>query len=58
MDDTPLHYSVIGEGKTVEEAIEDFNRSYQAMREYYVRQGKDFEEIQYEFIYDMAVRFA
>jgi hypothetical protein len=54
MDDTPLHYSVIGEGKTVEEAIEDFNRSYQAMCEYYVHQGKAFEEIQYEFFYDTA----
>lgn len=30
MDDTPLSYSVIGEGKSVEEAIADFNQAYAA----------------------------
>lgn len=54
MDDTPLGYSVIGEGKTVEEAIDDFNLSYADMREYYERQCKPFEEIQYSFYYDTA----
>lgn len=54
MDDTPLSYSVCGEGKTVEEAIDDFNKSYVGMREYYERHGKPFEEIQYEFFYDTA----
>ena len=54
MDDTPLSYSVIGEGKTVEEAIEDFNKSYAGMREYYERNGKAFEEVEYEFFYDTA----
>lgn len=54
MDDTPLGYSVIGEGKTVEEAIEDFNLAYADMREYYERQSKPFEEIHYTFYYDTA----
>ena len=54
MDDTPLNYNVIGEGKTVEETIDDFNKSYEGMRDYYERQGKDFEEIQYDFFYDTA----
>lgn len=54
MDDTPLSYSVLGEGKTVEETIDDFNKSYAGMREYYERHGKVFEEIQYEFFYDIA----
>ena len=54
MDDTPLSYSVCGEGKTVEEAIDDFNKSYVGMREYYERNGKFFEEIEYEFFYDTA----
>ena len=52
MDDTPLSYSVFGEGKTVEEAIDDFNKSFVGMREYYERHGKAFEEIEYEFFYD------
>ena len=54
MDDTPLSYSVLGEGKTVEEAIDDFNKSYAGMREYYERHDKPFEEIRYEFFYDIA----
>lgn len=54
MDNTPLGYSIIGEGKTVEQAIDDFNLSYADMREYYERHGKSFEEIQYSFYYDTA----
>ncbi|MBO6249139.1 MAG: helix-turn-helix transcriptional regulator [Bacteroidales bacterium] len=54
MDDTPLSYSVLGEGKTVEETIDDFNKSYVGMRDYYERHGKAFEEIEYEFFYDIA----
>lgn len=54
MDDTPLTYSVIGEGKNVEEAIDDFNKSYVGIREYYESNGKAFEEIEYEFYYDTA----
>ncbi|MBR1926169.1 MAG: DNA-binding protein [Bacteroidales bacterium] len=54
MDDTPLSYGLIGEGKTVEETIDDFNKSYAGMREYYERHGKVFEEIEYEFFYDIA----
>ena len=35
MDDTPLDYSCIGEGKTVEETIDDFKAAYGELREYY-----------------------
>lgn len=54
MDDTPLDYGCIGEGKTVEETIADFNASYADMRAYYQRHNKPFEEIEYEFFYDTA----
>lgn len=54
MDDTPLDYSCLGEGKTVEEAINDFRSAYNEMKEYYAKTGKKFEEIQYEFYYDTA----
>lgn len=54
MDDTPLSYNVIGEGRTVEDTIADFNKSYEGMREYYKQHGKPFEEIVYEFYYDTA----
>lgn len=54
MDDTPLDYSCIGEGKTVEETIADFHSAYSEMREHYRNEGKWFEEVQFEFFYDTA----
>lgn len=54
MDDTPLDYGCIGEGKTVAETISDFNSAYAEMRGHYAREGKPFEEIEYSFYYDTA----
>lgn len=54
MEEAGLDYGLIGEGKTVEETIEDFNNAYADMRSYYERHGKPFEEIKYEFFYDTA----
>jgi hypothetical protein len=54
MDDTPLDYSCIGEGKTVDETVADFNAAYAEMREYYRQEGKKFEEVQLSFYYDIA----
>lgn len=54
MDDTTLSYSCLGEGKTVEETIADFDKAYAGMKEYYREQGKPFEEIEYEYFYDIA----
>ncbi len=54
MDDTPLDYSCIREGNTVEETIADFEKSYSGMRKYYKKIGKPFEEIEYSFYYDTA----
>lgn len=54
MDDTPLDYGCIGEGKTVEETIDDFNQAYAEMKSYYERHQLTFEEIDYSFYYDVA----
>ena len=54
MDDTPLDYGCIGEGKTVEETIADFQSAYDEMREHYKEEGKVFEEVELEFFYDTA----
>ena len=54
MDDTPLDYSCLGEGKTVEETIKDFKTAYNEMKSFYAGTGKPFEEIKYEFYYDVA----
>ena len=52
MEDNDLDYGLIGEGKTVQETIKDFDLSYDGMRDYYQKIGKPFEEIEYEFFYD------
>lgn len=49
MDDTPLDYSCIGEGKTINETVNDFNMAYADMKDHYEKSGRPFEEIQYEF---------
>ena len=54
MDDTPLDYSCIGEGKTVEETIADFKNAYAEMKRHYEENGKHFQEVNCEFYYDVA----
>ena len=54
MDDTPLDYGCIGEGKTVAQTIEDFKDSYNEIKEYSAAQGERFEEVEFEFYYDTA----
>ena len=54
MEDNDLDYGIIGEGKTATEAINDFRQAYEEMREYYKDDGKDFEEVNFEFVYDIA----
>ena len=53
MDDTPLSYSCLGTGDSVEETIADFRKSYDEMRDYYSSVGKPFEEVEFEFCYDI-----
>ena len=52
-DKAPLNYGLVGEGKTVEEAIADWNGTYQAMKEIYAERGLDFVEAQFSFAYDV-----
>ena len=54
MDNSTLDYGCIGEGKTVEETIADFQSAYDEMREHYKEEGKVFEEVELEFFYDTA----
>ena len=54
MDDTPLDYSCIGEGTTVEETIADFKDAYAEMKRHYEESGKHFQEVNCEFYYDVA----
>ena len=50
--DTPLEFGCIGEGKTVEETIEDFLGTFEAMKQGYIAAGNKFEDVDIEFCYD------
>ena len=52
--DTPLEFGCIGEGKTVEETIEDFLGTFEAMKQDYIAAGNEFEDVDIEFRYDTA----
>ena len=54
MDADDMDYLVTGTGKTVEEAIAMFQGGYDDMSKYYAAEGKSFEEIEFEYKYDMA----
>lgn len=49
MDDDNLDYLVTGTGKTVEEAKTVFLGGYDDTRRYYAEEGKNFEEVSFEF---------
>lgn len=52
-DDDTLDYGVLGEGYSIEEAKKDFMISYEEMRECFEEQGKEFEEVEFIFRYDI-----
>ena len=54
LEDKTLNYGIIGDGKTVKEAIDDFCNSYNEMLELYKSENKYFKEANFEFKYDTA----
>ena len=47
-------FGILGDGKTVAEAIADFYNSLQEMRAFYAEEGKKFpEDLEFEFKYDI-----
>ena len=54
MDADEISYLITGTGKTAEEAIESFKVNYEDMKRYYAEEGKEFEEVEFEYEYDMA----
>lgn len=54
MDAEELPYLVTGTGRTVAEAIEKFEGGYSDTREYFLSEGKTFEEVEIEYVYDVA----
>jgi len=53
MDDTQLDYSCLGQGNTVDETIEDFRKCYQEMQKHFSDCGEPFEEVEFEYYYDI-----
>ena len=52
-DDAPINYGLIGEGKTVQEAIDEWNNVYKGMKQSYANKGIPFVEAQFRFVYDL-----
>lgn len=54
IENNTLNYGIHGTGKTAKEAVDDFMSAYEAMKEFYNMEGIDFEEVDFEFQYDMS----
>lgn len=52
-DDNNLSYGIIGTGMSIDETISDFHDAYKGMKEHYADSGKYFEEVEFEFSYDI-----
>jgi len=57
ISDERIKFGVLGEGKTVEETIEDFKIGYEEMKETYLSEGMEFQELEFDFKYDMVHEF-
>jgi hypothetical protein len=54
LNDNTLNYGMMGEGASVEEAIQDFQSGYEEMKALYKEEGKNFVEAEFEYHYDTA----
>ena len=54
MDADDMSYLITGTGKNAEEAINSFKINYDDMKRYYAEEGKEFEEVEFVYEYDMA----
>lgn len=52
-DKAPINYGLVGEGKTVKQAIDEWNAMYEAMRQSYAEDNMPFEEADFAFVYDV-----
>lgn len=52
-DDNHLGWGVHGDGVTTNEAIAQFKAEYEDMKSFFKEEGKPFEEVNFEFSYDL-----
>ncbi len=53
LDENGLDWSVIGDGTTIADTIADFREAYEEMKAYYQEKGETFEEVEFDFSYDV-----
>lgn len=56
-DAVDLDFSIIGDGKTAAKAMEDFQAAADEMKAYYQKQGKEFPDLEFEFVLDVGAFF-
>lgn len=49
-----LPFQIVGDGKTVRSAMEDFRQSVAEMKSYYEEIGKPFPDMEFEFVFDVG----
>lgn len=50
-----LPFGILGDGNSVNDAIEDFKISFEEMKDYYAKVGKEFpKNVEFTFKYDLA----
>jgi hypothetical protein len=54
LNENKLGYSASGGGKTAKEAIADFHAAYETIRKYCEKKQEPFEEVEFDFRYDVA----
>lgn len=52
-DENNLSYGVIGDGNTADAAKADFMATYEAMRQGAAEEGREFEEVEFVFSFDL-----
>ncbi|MCL2597132.1 MAG: helix-turn-helix transcriptional regulator [Paludibacter sp.] len=54
IDDENINFGILGEGKSVEATIEDFKIGVEEMRETYQILGREFPDVEFNFMYDTS----
>ena len=53
-DDNNLPFGLTGDGKTAQEAMQDFLLARDEMKEFFIEEGKEFPEVEFDVSYDVA----
>ena len=53
-DDNNLPFCLTCDGKTAQEAMQDFLLARDEMKEFFIEEGKEFPEVEFDFSYDVA----